>query len=210
MMNNYLLAILALAISLTALAQNSNSLSPKTSILVFGDSISSAYNIEREQGWVHLLQNFLSKQNISAMVTNASISGETTGGGLARIKKQLIKSKPNIVILELGGNDGLRGFDLKATRHNLAQMIKLCHQQGSTVILAGMKIPPNFGRTYTQRFGQIFQELGQDDNVILIPFILEQVATVDSLMQADGIHPNARAQPIIMRNVWNYLSPLVK
>lgn len=179
------------------------------SILVFGDSLSAAYNIKHDEGWVSLLQNFLSKQKIQAKITNASISGETTGGGLERINQQLNISQANIVILELGANDGLRGYDLELAHSNLKKMISISQQHGAKVILAGMRIPPNFGRTYTKKFNRIFEILGNQDDVILIPFFLDNVASIDALMQPDKLHPNSHAQPVIMQTVWKYLSPLL-
>lgn len=212
-MNKFIYA-LSLLLTSFALAAPSNLYASERhseqSILVFGDSLSAAYNITREQGWVSLLQDFLDKQNLPIEVVNASISGETTGGGVERLAKQLNRVKPSVVILELGGNDGLRGFDLATTRKNLSQMIELSHTSGAHVLLAGIQIPPNLGRTYTHRFTQIYRDLGSREGVSLIPFILEGVATIDDLMQGDGIHPNAKGQPIIMQTVWHYLSPLLQ
>lgn len=208
-MNKTIYALSLLFTSLLFASGNLAAQPSKHSVLVFGDSLSAAYNIKREQGWVSLLQDFLNKQNLSIEVVNASISGETTSGGVERLEKQLKRVKPAIVILELGGNDGLRGFNLVTTRNNLAEMIKLSHQYNAHVLLAGIQIPPNLGRTYTRRFTQIYRDLGSQEGVSLIPFILDGVATVDKLMQADGIHPNAKGQPVIMQTVWRYLSPLV-
>ncbi len=186
--------------------------SPKSSdnlILVFGDSLSAAYNIKHEQGWVSLLQNFVVENKISAKVINASISGETTTGGLERLEKQLTKSQADIIIIELGGNDALQGLNLETTRNNLKQMITLSHQYNARVILAGMKIPPNYGRTYSTKFEKIYNDLEKRENVILIPFLLKDVAGTETYMQLDRIHPNASAQPVIMHTVWQYLSPLL-
>ena len=199
--------IFTITANATAPAEASNA--AKT-ILVFGDSLSAAYNIKREQGWVSLLQDFVDQQKLNIKVVNASISGETTSGGLERFASQLERSQPEVVILELGGNDGLRGFDLNTTRDNLTQMVTLSHKNGAKVLLAGIHLPPNMGRTYTRRFAEIYQQLASDQRVSLIPFILQDVATHNTLMQRDGIHPNAKGQPIIMRNVWQHLSPLIK
>ncbi len=188
--------------------ENSQSHTQNT-ILVFGDSLSAAYNIKREEGWVSLLQDFIQQQQINAKVVNASISGETTSGGLTRLPEQLKRTQPDIVILELGGNDGLRGFDLAETRKNLNQMITLSKQHNAQVILTGIHLPPNFGKTFTQRFYQIYQELASQEDVTLIPFLLDNVGTEKQLMQKDGIHPNSEGQPIIMQTVWKYLDPLL-
>ena len=190
-------------ISFPALSQNNH-------ILVFGDSISAAYNMPTDKGWVALMEESLSKQGFTATITNASISGETTSGGLVRFKSQIDKSKPNIVILELGGNDGLRGSSLKTMSKNLSLMIEMALKIEAKVILAGMHIPPNYGRTYTKRFDQIYQTLSKNEQVILIPFILDNVATIPKLIQKDEIHPNEKAQPIIVNNVLPYLTPLLK
>ncbi|TQV75596.1 arylesterase [Aliikangiella marina] len=193
----------------TLLAKDTNTANTPKTVLVYGDSLSAAYNIKIEEGWVSLLQDFVDNQNLPVKMVNASISGETSSGGLERFAGQLKQTPADIVILELGGNDGLRGFDLQTTRDNLTQMINMSHAIGAKVVLAGIQLPPNMGRTYTRKFKQIYDDLGQLDDVILIPFILEGVATIDELMQRDGIHPNAKGQPVIMNNVWQYLSPLI-
>jgi len=202
--------IICFTFSPLAVADSLKSASDGKTVLVFGDSLSAAYNIKREQGWVSLLQDFVDQRNLSVKIVNASISGETSSGGLERFGDQLTRTAPDIVILELGGNDGLRGFDLDTTRANLKTMIELSHQQGAKVLLAGIQMPPNLGRTYTKRFAEIYQQLGELENVYLIPFILEGVAAQSNLMQADGIHPNAKGQPVIMQNVWQYLAPLIQ
>lgn len=179
-------------------------------ILVFGDSLSAAYNIKREEGWVSLLQDFVTTQNKQVKIVNASISGETTSGGLERLTAQLESTQPQIIIIELGGNDGLRGFDLATTRSNLAQMINISLNRNIKVILTEIQLPPNFGRTYTKRFSQIYTDLSQQNSVTLIPQFLDKVGTDKSLMLPDGIHPNAKGQPILMQTVWKYLSPLIE
>lgn len=178
-------------------------------VLVFGDSLSASYNIPTHKGWVSLLENKLNQQNIRVKFTNASISGETSSGGLVRFKAQLEKTKPNVVILELGANDGLRGFDLETTRKNLTQMIEMSSQADAKVLLGGIHIPPNYGRTYTRKFDQIFTDLASRENVSLIPFILQGVATIPELMQNDGLHPNEKGQLIIVETVTQYLKPLL-
>lgn len=204
-----LLLVLVALLPVTQLEATTRALKAPSTVLVYGDSLSAAYNIKREEGWVSLLQDFVNRQEISLKMVNASISGETSSGGLDRFEGQLKLTSPDIVILELGGNDGLRGFDLQTTRDNLLKMIQMSHATGAKVILAGIQLPPNMGRTYTRKFKQIYDDLGKLDNVVLIPFILEGVATIDDLMQRDGIHPNAKGQPIIMQTVWQYLGPLV-
>ena len=179
-------------------------------ILVFGDSLSAAYNIPTEKGWVHLLQQSLNDKKIDSLVSNASISGETSSGGLVRFQSQIDKSEPGIVILELGANDGLRGFNLQTTRNNLIAMIDMSHKIGADVILAGMHIPPNYGRTYTQKFHQIFSDLASMENVSLIPFILEGVATHQELMLSDGLHPNEKGQKVIVETVLKHLLPIIE
>lgn len=183
--------------------------SASTSILVFGDSLSAAYNLPTDQGWVALLKNQLSKKNIDVIITNASISGETSSGGLVRFESQLAKTKPDIVILELGANDGLRGFDLKTTHANLLSMINSSHNIQATVLLAGIHIPPNYGRTYTQKFDNIYLNLSKMEHVTLIPFILENVATNADLMLDDGLHPNKKGQSVVLENVLEFLMPLL-
>jgi acyl-CoA thioesterase-1 len=215
-MKNYLYGLLIifssqLFITKHLIAQNQTENLPKQqqSILVFGDSLSAAYNIKREQGWVSLLQDLLILKKSNFKVANASISGETTSGGLERLEKQLKLHKPNIVILELGGNDGLRGFDLDVTRENLTKMVDMSIKHSSKVLLAGIAIPPNYGRTYTQRFSEIYTTLALKPEVVLIPFILDKVATNSEYMQADGIHPNANGQPLVLETVWEYLEAMV-
>ncbi len=181
-----------------------------TKILVFGDSLSAAYNISPEKGWVTLLENELIAEQTDVVFTNASISGETTSGGLVRFADQINKTQPDILILELGANDGLRGSSLNTMLKNLQTMIEIGQQNNVIVLLAGMHIPPNYGRTYTQKFDQIYIDLAKIDQVTLIPFLLEGVATKPEFIQRDGIHPNEKAQPIISSVVKRYLGPLLR
>ncbi|MFT3931544.1 MAG: arylesterase [Spongiibacteraceae bacterium] len=174
-------------------------------ILVLGDSLSAAYGIPREQGWVSLLQQRLENGN----VVNASISGETTDGGLARIPALLQKHNPTIAIIELGANDGLRGFQIQRTRDNLAQIISLCQKANAKVLLIGMKIPPNYGLKYTSDFYETYTLTAKQFNIPLVPFLLDGVATDPGLMQDDGLHPRATAQPKLLNTVWHYLKPLL-
>ncbi len=185
------------------------SLSAGKNILVFGDSLSAAYNIPTDKGWVHLLERNLKDKHLDISIANASISGETSSGGLTRFQSQLNNIQPNIVILELGANDGLRGYDLTTTHDNLLKMIQMSHAVNAAVILAGIHIPPNYGRTYTRKFDQIFTDLARIENVSLIPFILEGVATNPELMQDDGLHPNEEGQKVIVVTVMQHLIPLI-
>ena len=183
------------------------SLSANKNILIFGDSLSAAYNIPTNKGWVYLLEQRLRNKLLDINVVNASISGETSSGGLTRFKSQIQKTRPDIVILELGANDGLRGYDLNTTRGNLMAMIEMSQNIKASVILAGIHIPPNYGRTYTRKFDQIFIDLAEMENVSLIPFILEGVATNPTLMLNDGLHPNEEGQKVVLLTVMNHLLP---
>jgi acyl-CoA thioesterase-1 len=183
---------------------------PLPTILVFGDSISAAYGIRVEEGWVALLQKKLTAQGYGYRVVNASVSGETTAGGATRLARSLEVHRPAIVILELGGNDGLRGLPLTEVRTNMESMIQTARASGARVMIAGMRIPPNYGPTYTQKFHAVFTELATRYRLPLVPFLLQEVALDASLMQADGIHPSALAQPILLDTLWPKLEPLLK
>jgi acyl-CoA thioesterase-1 len=180
------------------------------SILVVGDSLSAGYGIELRDGWVTLLQQRLSKQGYPHAVVNASISGDTTAGGRARLPAALKRHRPQIVILELGGNDGLRGLSLRETRANLDAMIKAAQSAGARVLLVGLHLPPNYGPEFTAKFHAIYRDLASTNNAALAPFLLEGVALAPGLMQPDGIHPRAAAQPRLLDNVWPYLEPLLR
>ncbi|MDX1514472.1 MAG: arylesterase [Gammaproteobacteria bacterium] len=178
-------------------------------ILVFGDSLSTAYGFEIEKSWVSLLEKRLEERGFGYRVVNASISGETTRGGRARIEDAVAATDPRIVIVELGGNDGLRGIDLNSTRENLKAIVDAALNSGAEVLLLAMKLPPNYGPAYTERFQQIYTEIAELSDVRLVPFFLEGVAGNSTLMQADDIHPEAEAQPILLDNIWPYLEPLL-
>jgi acyl-CoA thioesterase-1 len=180
------------------------------SILVLGDSLSAAYGIKPAQGWVALLQKRLQDQGYGQRVVNASVSGETSSGGLQRLPRALQLHKPGIVIIELGSNDGLRGLPLSVTRDNLSKMVAASKKAGAEVVLVGMQMPPNYGARYTAEFAALFRELASRNSLALVPFLLESVALNDKLMQADGLHPNVSGQPIILDNVWPHLEPLLK
>lgn len=174
-----------------------------------GDSLSAAHGIAKSAGWVSLLQQRLRDKGTNAVVINASISGDTSDGGLARLPATLARVKPSVVIIELGGNDGLRGLDLKKTTDNLRRMIELSRQAGARVLLLGVKLPANYGPVYGARFHAIYTGLASALRVPLVDFFLQGVAETPKLMQADGIHPGAAAQPRILDNVWAGLKPLL-
>ncbi len=178
-------------------------------IMILGDSISAAYGIQREAGWVALLEQRLRKQHPQVHVVNASISGETTDGGLTRLPSALAQHKPRIVILELGGNDGLRGYPTRRLEENLQEMIDLVVDARATPLLVGMQIPPNYGARYTTAFRDTYTRLAAANQIPLVPFLLEGVALGPELMQSDGIHPTALAQPTMLDNVWQVLAPLL-
>lgn len=178
-------------------------------ILVVGDSLSSGYGFNLSEGWVSLLEKRLKDTGFPHRIVNASISGDTSRGGLARLPGALQRYQPDIVILELGGNDGLRALPLQTLEENLAAMIELCRQTGAQVVLAEMRIPPNYGPRYTEKFQAVYGDLASRYRVTLIPFLLEGVAGNPTLMQDDGIHPRAEAQPRIVDNVWPVLEPLL-
>ena len=181
-------------------------------ILVFGDSLSAGYGVPQDQGWVALLEQKLVRNKLdmaSYKVVNASISGETTSGGLARFSAALATHKPNIVILELGANDGLRGLPITEMQVNLNQMITQAKKAKAKVLLIGMKIPPNYGLKYTKNFSTVYTNLAKQHNIALVPFLLEGVAGKPALIQADGLHPIAAAQPQLLDNVWIILAKLL-
>ncbi|MEO5573800.1 MAG: arylesterase [Gammaproteobacteria bacterium] len=178
-------------------------------ILIFGDSLSASYGIAQKAGWVNLLQQRLAAQGYAHKVVNASISGETTSGGLTRIQRVLDTYNPNYIIIELGGNDGLRGLPLHKIRSNLTTMIEKSREHGAQVLLAGMRLPPNYGPAYTKKFHDIYLSLAQQYKVAVLPFFLEGIAQKTELMQADGIHPRSVAQTLVLDNVWEVLEPLL-
>lgn len=174
-------------------------------ILVLGDSLSAAHEIPDESSWVNLLDRRLKEKFPKSILINSSYSGETTTQGLARLPGLLAEFNPNIVLLELGGNDGLRGLPLVHIQRNLKKMIALCKQSHATVVLIGIQIPPNYGPRYQKRFFEIYEALAKEYQLPIVPFLLEGVALNPKLMQADGIHPNEEAQPIILETVWGIL-----
>jgi acyl-CoA thioesterase-1 len=178
--------------------------------MVFGDSLSAAYGIAQNEGWVALLQRRLEQRRLDYTVVNASISGETTSGGASRIEATLSEHKPAIVIVELGANDGLRGLPVDQMRENLATIIRAAQKAGSRLLLVGMKLPPNYGPKYTAEFEQAFTALSRQYQCALVPFLLAGMATNRSLFLDDNFHPTAKAQPLILENVWTALAPMLK
>ncbi len=183
---------------------------PAKTIVVLGDSISAGYGIEVGKGWVDLLQKKLGAEKFPHRVVNESISGDTSAGGLARIDSTLARHEPEWVLLELGGNDGLRGLTPKQMHDNLSEIVKRSQRAGAQVLLLGMRMPPNLGKRYIEMFYRVYPELSKNHDLPFVPFILEGVALKPELMQRDRIHPNADAQPIIAEKVWEYLGPLLK
>lgn len=179
------------------------------SIVVLGDSISASYGFEVEHGWVAILEQKLKSSHPGYTVVNASISGDTTAGGLARLPILLKQYKPELVLLELGANDGLRGMSLKVMQKNLSAMISQSQEAGARVLLLSMRIPTNYGKRYTDMFYDSYQKVASKHNISVVPFILEDVALDKSQMQDDGLHPNAKAQPVIANHIAPYLLPLL-
>ena len=178
-------------------------------LLVLGDSLSAGYGLAPEQGWVTLLEQRLERQGLPWHVVNVSISGDTTAGGRARLPALLERHRPDVLLLELGANDGLRGLSLAAMKDNLAAMIAQARAAGAQVLLIGMQMPPNYGPRYTERFSAIYRELAAEQEVPLVPFLLEKVALDPGLMLGDNLHPNARAQPLLLDTVWPALEPIL-
>jgi acyl-CoA thioesterase-1 len=178
-------------------------------ILILGDSLSAAYGMQVSESWPSLLQARLDEEGYGWRVFNASITGDTTQGGLSRLPRLLENQQPGLVLIELGGNDGLRGLPLEVTRNNLADMIGKSRAAGAEVILSEIHIPPNYGPVYTQRFNAIFHELAAEQGVTLLPFLLEDVALEPGMMQNDGVHPTAAAQPVILDAVWEVMAPML-
>jgi acyl-CoA thioesterase-1 len=196
--------------ALYSLSGQQASAQPEKQLLVLGDSISAAYGIPIKYGWVALLDDSLAKQNLPTQVINASISGETTTGGLSRLPALLQQYQVHTLIIELGGNNALRGQSLDTMREDLRQMIHLAKERGISVLLIGMHIPPNYGKKYAQRFHQTFIDLAQEEQTALVPFLLEGIATREGMTQADGLHPTAQAQPLMLANVLPQLLPLLQ
>ena len=196
---------LSAALALMCMAQNAAA----GTILIVGDSISAAFGLDTRVGWVALLEQRLKQQGYDDKVVNASISGDTSAGGLARLPALLAAHKPEVVIIELGGNDGLRGQQPAQLKQNLAGMIEASQKAGAKVLLLGMQLPPNYGARYTQSFAKVYDELAAEKQVARVPFFLQGVGGHPQLMQADGIHPAADAQGLLLDNVWPALKALL-
>ncbi len=203
-------SVLLFLSAITCHAETPSAQSTPVKILILGDSLSAAYGIPVESSWVSLLEQQVNTSDTQAMIVNASISGETTGGGRTRLPKLLEKHQPDITIIELGGNDGLRGFPLDIIRTNLAAMLDLVNSQGGQALLVGMRIPPNYGPDYTEGFFNLYGELAEQFQIPVVPFFLDGIALKPELMQNDGIHPNALGQPILLANIKEVLVPLLE
>jgi acyl-CoA thioesterase-1 len=193
-----------------ALAASASVYSAPKTILVVGDSLSAEYGLARGTGWVALLGQRLQADKIAANIVNASISGDTTAGGLSRLPALLQQHHPSVVVLELGANDGLRGLPVKSAETNLRTMIDMAEKAHAKVLLVGMRMPPNYGRAYTERFAGMYKDLSKQEKVPLVPFMLDGVAQEPANFQADRLHPVANAHPTILNNIWPQLAPLIK
>ncbi|HEY0489219.1 MAG TPA: arylesterase [Telluria sp.] len=195
---------------LMLLAASASAYSAPKTVLVLGDSLSAEYGLNRGSGWVALLEKKLKAERISARIINASISGETTSGGRARLPALLKQHKPSVVVIELGANDGLRGLPVASAEDNLRSMVDLAKKNDAEVLLVGMRMPPNYGRAYTEQFFNMYTKLSTKYKAPLVPFMLEGVADQPKMFQADRLHPSAEAHPIILANIWPKFKPLVK
>lgn len=204
-MSYFRLVMLSLAL-IPMLAWNNAS---AQTLLVLGDSLSAAYRLKPEEGWVALLQNRLVEQGSDIKVVNASISGETTQGGLTRLPELLNRHQPNWIVLELGANDGLRATPIPRIEQNLRALIDQSQEAGAEPIIVGIQLPPNYGPRYTRRFFGLYESLAQEYELARVPFLLEDVALKPELMQSDGLHPTAEAQPIVLEQVWPILSSVM-
>ncbi len=205
-------SLLALAVA-ALLPATARAAGTSRTILVVGDSLSAEYGIPRGSGWVALLERRLQQEKIAATVVNASISGDTTSGGRSRLPALLEQHRPTHVIVELGGNDALRGLPLAMTQANLVAMVRAAKTAGAKVLLAGMQVPPNYGRSYGEQFAALFERVAKDEGIALVPFLLKGVAdgpNAEAMFQADRIHPLPQAHPVILGNVWPVLRPLLR
>ena len=199
--------ILSLLLTIVGLISNAVQASDQPVLLILGDSLSAGYGMDREHSWVHLLELRLDQYGHSYRVLNSSISGDTTQGGLARLPRLVDRYQPEIVIIELGGNDGLRGINPDVTRENMTRMIRYSQQSGARVLLAGIKLPPNYGTAYLQQFESIYTDLAAEYDTLLVPFFMDGVVFEPGMLQADGIHPSEKGQPVLLENVWTVLAP---
>ncbi len=201
MVNKFVTGLFCLLMSFYSWAQTS------PVILVLGDSLSAEYGLARGTGWVHLLEQELEKDKSPWTVFNASISGETSSGGISRLPSLLTQKQPGIVMIELGANDALRGLPIAQTETNLRRMIQMSKKSGARVLLFGIQIPTNYGQSYTTQFKKLYQQLANEEQIELLPFFLEGVASKPELFQADRLHPNVKAQSILFKNVWGSMAP---
>lgn len=199
--------ILSLILSIVGLFPHTTLADDLPVMLILGDSLSAGYGMDREQSWVRLLELRLQENGHSYRVLNSSISGDTTQGGLARLPRLLDRYRPAFVIIELGGNDGLRGLNPDVTRENMTQMIRQSLSIDAQVLLAGIKLPPNYGVAYLEQFESMYADLATEYQTLLVPFFMDGVVFQPGFLQADGIHPNEKAQPILLENVWKVLEP---
>jgi len=201
--------VAAVTAALVLLAWGTPARSAGQTIVVLGDSLSSGYGLSLEQSWVSMLEDRLDTEGYGYEVVNASVAGDTSSGGLARLPRLLQTYEPSIVIIELGGNDGLRGQPVSHLRSNLAAMIELAESSGARAVLAGIRIPPNYGRAYTEALTRVYPELAEQLGVPLVGFLMEDVALNAALMQPDGIHPNERGNAVMLENVWGVIADLL-
>lgn len=209
-MRPHLIRLLVSCIAILAFSASQAAEDKPYTLMVYGDSLSAAYGIEEDQGWVTLLSNKIAAEDWPFEVVNGSVSGETSTGGLARLPAMLDSFAPDVLLLELGGNDGLRGLPINMLKQNLETMIELASEAGARVMLAGMQIPPNYGPRYTVPFAEIYPDLAREKNLPLVPFLIDGIPQIPELMQRDGIHPKAEAQFMILDNVWPTLQPLLE
>ena len=207
----HILFIFLLLLSNLSLSENLNHENQSTHhILIVGDSLSAEYGIETGKGWINLLNNRLQKQNTSSKwtIVNASISGDTTAGGVERLPKLIQNYQPTLCIIALGANDGLRGLPINDMQNNLDEMVKQCKASG-TSLLVGMHLPPNYGKAYANAFHQIYENVAEINDIDYVPFMLDGIATDDRFFQSDRLHPTAEAQPIILENIWTKLETIL-
>lgn len=204
-----MLGIFRLIATLTFVLFANCAYSASKTVLVLGDSLSAEYGIARGTGWVPLLDRRLKAEKINATIINASISGDTTGGGRARLPTLLQQYRPDVVIIELGANDGLRGLPLAAAESNLRAMITVSRNAKAKVLLVGMRLPPNYGRSYTEKFIAVYEKLAHETGTPLVPFLLQDIADKPHLFQPDQLHPTAEAQPALLNTIWPQLKPLL-
>ncbi len=202
--------MVTLAVGLATLGAPAEAAGPARTVLVMGDSLSAAYGLSPEEGWVALTAERMARETPGWRVVNASVSGETTAGGAARIEGELARNRPAVVVIALGGNDGLRGLPLKQTRANLEKMVSAAKAAGARVLLVGMRMPPNLGKAYTEGFAANYRTVAEAHKVSLLPFLLEPIALDRAAYQADNIHPIAAVQPKLRDHVWPALAPLLK